>query len=55
MLGESLTSGLVVGGVLVIGAIALIQLSEERVIVHPEVVSECELNEPQTAPRDAEQ
>ena len=55
MLGESLTSGLVVGGVLVIGAIALIQLSEERVIVHPEVVSECEINEPLTAPAETEQ
>jgi len=45
LLGESLTAGLITGGVLVIGAIALIQLSEDRVIVHPEVVSECEIKD----------
>lgn len=45
VLGEPMTPSLIVGGLLVIGAIALIQLSENRAIVHTETVSELELIE----------
>lgn len=43
VLGEPMTTSLIVGGLLVIGAIALIQLSENRAIVHTETVSELEV------------
>ena len=45
VLGEPMTASLVIGGVLVIGAIALIQLSENRAIVHTETLSEIEVND----------